>query len=128
MSQPAEKSRLNAFTNVAAWYFANPPATWCVARHPSGWFVNAADGTYISVHPTKREAVANLTDGAHARDHYDTLDWYLGYSRDPDLRPLTEAERDAVAHVLSSPGSTAPYRRYKHGRPGENMNTPAVYG
>ncbi|MGH3557205.1 MAG: hypothetical protein ACRDTK_06885 [Mycobacterium sp.] len=95
-------STLDAFTRVAAWYFANPPTTWCITRHPCGWWVTAADGTYISWHRTKRDAGANLTDGPDAHEHYATLDWLLGYSPDPQLRPLTAAEHAAVDRVLSS--------------------------
>jgi hypothetical protein len=102
MSEPADNWTLDAFTRVAAWYFANPPTTWCIAHCPSGWYVTAADGTYISSHRTKRDAAANLTDGPCAAAHYATLNWYLGYSDDAHLRPLTGAEREAVAKVLSS--------------------------
>ena len=102
MSQPAENWRLDAFARVAAWHFANPPATWRIARCPSGWgwCVTAPDGTYISSYRSKRDAAANRTDGPDAKAHYATLDWYLGYSCDP--RPLTDAEREAVAQVVSS--------------------------
>jgi hypothetical protein len=100
MSQPAENWTLDAFIRVAAWYFANPPATWRIARYPSGWHITAADGTYISSHRTKRDAAANLTDGPSARAHYATIDWYLGYPGDAHRRPLTAAEREAVAEVL----------------------------
>lgn len=100
MSQLAENPTLESFTRVAAWYFENPPTTWCIARHPSGWNVTAADGTYISSHRTKRDAVASLAAGPCAEAHYATLDWYLGYSDDAHLRPLTSAERDAVAQIL----------------------------
>jgi hypothetical protein len=102
MSQPAETSRLDSFARVAGWYFKNPPATWSIARRSSGWHVIASDGTYISSHRSRREAAANLTEGRCARDHYATLDWYLDYSRDRRLAPLTDAERDAVAQILSS--------------------------
>ena len=44
MSQP--NSTPDALTRVAAWYFDYPPATWRIARHPSGWWIVAADGTY----------------------------------------------------------------------------------
>jgi hypothetical protein len=101
MSEPAENRTLDAFTQVAAWYFANPPTTWCIARCPSGWYVLAADGTYISSHSTKRDAAANVIDGPCAAAHYATLDWYLGYSSGAHLRQLTDAEREAVAKVLS---------------------------
>ena len=100
MNQP--NSAPDAFTCVAAWYFDNPPASWRIARHPSGWWIVAADGTYISWHPTKRDAAANLTDGSEAHAHYDTLDWLLGYSPDPRSRPLADAERAAIARILSS--------------------------
>ena len=100
MSQPAENGTLDSFTRVAEWYFENPPATWCIARDPLGWHVNAADGTYISSHQTKRDAVANLTEGPCAEAHYATLDWYLGYAGDAHLRPPTGAEREAVVQVL----------------------------
>ncbi|ORW09576.1 hypothetical protein [Mycobacterium kyorinense] len=103
MSQPINAT-LDGFIRVAAWYFANPPATWCIARHPAGWCVTAADGTYISSHRSRRDAVANLTDGPYARAHYATLDWYLGYSIDPTMRPLTDAERAAVDEILCWPG------------------------
>ena len=102
MSEPSEKPTLDAFTQVAAWYFANPPSTWCIARHPLGWSVTAVDGTFISSHRTKSDAVANLTDGPCARAHSAILNWYLGYSGDTHQRPLTGAERKAVAKVLSS--------------------------
>jgi hypothetical protein len=102
MSQQAKNPTLDSFTCVAAWYFTNPPATWSIARHSSGWHVTASDGTYISCHRSRRDAAANLTDGPCARDHYATLDWYLGYSCDPRLPPLTDADRDAVAQILSS--------------------------
>jgi hypothetical protein len=111
MKPPTGNYTLDAFTRVAAWYLANPPATWYVARHPSGWHVMARDGTYISAHRTRREATANLTDGPNARAHYATLDWYLGYSRGPRLRQLTDAEREAVAQLLSSTTSATPMRR-----------------
>jgi hypothetical protein len=117
MSPSAENSKLDAFATVAAWYFANPPATWCIARRPSGWVVTAADGTFISKHATIREAAANLTDGPCARDHYDTLDWYLGYSHDPDARPLTKAERDVVAQVLSQIATVPATRISAHDGP-----------
>jgi hypothetical protein len=100
MTQPAENWTLDAFTRVAAWYFANPPGTWRIARYPSGWCVTAADGTYISSHRTKRDAAANLTDGPCATAHYTTLDWYLGFSCGARRRPLTTAEQEAVAEVL----------------------------
>lgn len=112
MSQPAKNSTLDAFIQVAAWYFANPPATWCIARSPSNWRIIAADGTYISSHRTRCEAVANLTNGPCARVHYAILDWYLGYSHDPQLRPLTYAEREAIAQILSTGISTAPIEKF----------------
>jgi hypothetical protein len=99
-SQPTENWTLDAFTRVAAWYFANPPATWRIARYPSDWHIIAADGTYISSHRTKRDAAANLADGPCARAHYATMDWYLGYPCDGHRRPLTGAQREAVAEVL----------------------------
>jgi hypothetical protein len=86
-------------SHVAAWYFDNPPTTWRIARRPSGWWIVAVDGTYISWHPTKRDAAANLTDGPEAHAHYDTLDWLLGYSPDPRSRPLADA------NARQSPGS-----------------------
>ncbi len=104
-SQPARNPELDAFSRVASWYFANPPATWCIARRFSSWHVTARDGTYISSHPSRADAAANLTDGPCAAAHYATLDWYLGYSH--DQRPLTAAERTAVELILSagrSPG------------------------
>lgn len=91
----------DAFTRVATWYFANPPSTWCVVRHPEGWLVTAADGTYISAHSTKRDAAANLTDGPDAARHYAMLDWYLGYSRDSGACPPTDAEREIVERIVS---------------------------
>jgi hypothetical protein len=100
MSQPAENWTLDAFTKVAAWYFANPPATWRIARYPSGWCITAADGTYISAHRTKCDAAANLTDGPCARAHYATMDWYLGYPCDARRRPLTAPEREAISELL----------------------------
>jgi hypothetical protein len=113
MSEPAENPTLDAFTRVAAWYFANPPTTWCVARYPSGWYLMAADGTFISSHGTKRDAVANLTDGSCAAAHYATLNWYLGYPGGAHLRPLTDAEREAVAKVLSSIAVATLIRRFE---------------
>ena len=101
MSEPAENSTLDAFTRVAAWYFANPPSTWCIVRNPIAWCVMAADSTYISSHPTKGDAV-DLTDGLCVRAHYAALNWYLGYSDDVHRRVLTGDEREAVAKVLSS--------------------------
>ena len=100
MGQPAEKWTLDAFTRVASWYFANTPATWCVAHCPSGWYLTAADGTFISSHRTKRDAVANRTDGPCAQAHYAMLEWYLGFSRDPLLRPLTGDEHEAIVELL----------------------------
>lgn len=72
-----------------------------LARHPLGWLVIAADGTYISTHNTKQDAAANLTTGPRAAAHYAILDWYLGYSRDSGLPPLTDAERARVAQIVS---------------------------
>lgn len=102
MSEPAETSTIDAFTQVAEWYFANPPSTWCIARHPLGWCITARDGTYISSHPTKSDATANLTEGPCAEAHYAIVNWYLGYSSDAHRRPLTGAERQAVAKAVSS--------------------------
>jgi hypothetical protein len=113
MTEPAENRTLDAFTSVAAWYFANPPTTWCITRYPSGWYVTASDGTYISCHRTKREAAANLTEGPCAAAHYATLNWYLGYSGDAHLRPLTRAEREAVAKALSSIAVATLIRRFE---------------
>jgi hypothetical protein len=113
MSETAEKSTLDAFTRVAAWYFANPPSTWCIARFPSGWYVTAADGTYISSHRTKSDAAANLTDGPCARAHCATLDWYLGYPGDSHQRPLAGAEQEAVARALSSVAVATLIRRFE---------------
>jgi hypothetical protein len=115
MSQPAENRTLDSFIRVATWYFANPPSTWCIARRSSGWYVTAPDGTYISSHRSRREAAANLTEGPWATDHFATLDWYLGYSRDPHLPALTDDERKAVAQVLSSIGAATPIRGSKRG-------------
>lgn len=100
MSERARNGSLDAFMRVAAWYFENPPASWCLSRRASGWLVTARDGTYISSHRTRRDAAAHLTAGPCARSHYATLDWYLGYGS--ELPPLTDAEREAVAQVLSS--------------------------
>jgi hypothetical protein len=101
MSEPAEKSTIDAFTQVAEWYFANPPSTWYIARYPLGWCVTAGDGTHISSHATKSDAAANLTDGPCAEAHHATLNWYLGYCSDAQQRPLTSAEREAVARAVS---------------------------
>lgn len=103
MSLPAETRKLDAFTRVAAWYFANPPATWCLTRRSSSWEVTARDGTFISAHRCRRDAAANLTAGSCAQAHYAAMDWYLGYR--PEPRPLTDAEREAVAQVLSATNS-----------------------
>lgn len=108
MSHPVKNQPLDAFTRVAAWYFANPPDTWCITRRSSGWFITARDGTYISSHRSKSDAAANLTDGPCAMAHYAALDWYLGYRHDP--HPLTDAERKAVAQVLSSTTRRPPRR------------------
>ena len=100
MSQPAQQCRLDGFARVAAWYFDNPPATWRIARgSPGWWYITAPDGTYISSHRSRHDAAAHLTDGPYAQAHYATLDWYLGYSTDP--RPLTDAERAAIAHAVA---------------------------
>jgi hypothetical protein len=107
MSQPADTGELDASTRVVSWYFANPPATWCLTRRSSSWVVTARDGTYISSHRSRRAAAANLTAGPCAQAHYATMDWYLGYR--PERRPLTDAEREAVAQVLSC---TEPPRRF----------------
>ncbi len=113
MSELAENPTLDAFTRVATWYFVNPPATWCIVRHRSGWRVTAADGTYISSHRTKRDAAANLTDGPCAAAHYAVLDWYLGYYDDAHPRPLRGAEREAVAQVLASIAASPPIRGFE---------------
>jgi hypothetical protein len=102
MSEPAENSTFDAFTEVAAWYFANDPSSWCIARYPSGWCVTAADGTYISSHRTRSDAAASLRDGPCAKAHYATMNWYLGYPGGAHRRPLTPIERKAVAKALSS--------------------------
>jgi len=79
MSESAENQRLDAFTRVAARYIANPPTN----------------------------AVASLTDGPRAAAHYAKLDWYLGYCRDA-FEPTTDAEREAVAKVLSCVATADP--------------------
>ena len=95
---------MDAFARVAAWYFANPPATWRLTRRPLSWDVIARDGTYISSHRTRRDAAANLTAGPCAQAYYATVDWYLGYRREP--RPLADEERQVIVQVLSSTDSS----------------------
>jgi hypothetical protein len=113
VSEVVEDSTLDGFTQVAAWYLANPPSSWYVARHPLGWTVTAADGTFISSHRTKSDAAADLADGPCAKAHWATLNWYLGHSSDPDQRPLTGVERRAIARALSSIAVATLIRRFE---------------
>ncbi len=41
MSQTDQDSKLAVFARVAAWHFANQPATWCITRRTSSWRVSA---------------------------------------------------------------------------------------
>jgi hypothetical protein len=113
MSEPARNWTMDSFTQVAAWYFANPPSTWCITRHPLCWCITARDGTYISSHPTKGDAAANLTAGPCAEAHYAKLNWYLGYCSDVDQPPLSAAEREAVVRAVSSIAVATLIRRFE---------------